>query len=82
MISVINPMVVRLALLPDHPLYVRKIMLSTPTSELSYGALFTPAYPKSYDLLPLAPVICCVPGTAHVLKSESKLPRSGDFGKS
>jgi hypothetical protein len=43
-------------------------------SELSYGALFTPAYPKSYDLLPLAPVICCVPGTAHVLRLSLQFP--------
>jgi hypothetical protein len=33
------------------------------------------------QLLGLGEVIC-VPGTAHVLKSESKLPHSGDFGKS
>jgi hypothetical protein len=28
----------------------------------------TPASPELHDLLPLAIVICCVPGTAHVLR--------------
>ena len=45
----------------------------------------TYAHHHTKKIAPTPPSVaapCCVPGTAHVLKSESKLPRSDDFGKS